>query len=137
MEWKGFDFGLVFIGKLGYKDNTNYPFNNRQEYIKNHNWFKMPFWTPDNPINDFARINSIAFGNDAYISKSYLRIQNVSVGYSLPGSVLEKMKFDRVRFAFNIENAAVWSEWSTYNLGDPESEREMPRTYSFSLDFTF
>ena len=137
MEWKGFDFGLVFLAKVGYKDDTNYPFNNRQEYIKNHNWFKMPFWTPDNPINDFARINSIAFGNDAYISKSYLRIQNVSVGYSLPGNVLEKMKFDRVRFAFNIENAAVWSEWSTFNLGDPESEREMPRTYSFSLDFTF
>ena len=41
---------------------------------------------------------------------------------------------DRVRLALNIENAAVMTEWI---YGDPESEREMPRTYSFSLDFTF
>ncbi len=136
-EWKGLDLGLVFLAKVGYTGGTNFPFNNRQDYIKNHNWFNMPYWTPLNPINDFARINSISFGNNAWISKSYVRLQNVSLGYSLPASILEKMKFDRVRLAFNIENAAVWSEWQTFNLGDPESEREMPRTYSFSLDFTF
>ncbi|MCK5467458.1 MAG: hypothetical protein KAI99_03085, partial [Cyclobacteriaceae bacterium] len=127
LEWKGFDLGVVFLAKLGYKDDTNYPFNNRQEYIKNHNWFNLPYWTPLNPINDAARINSISFDNDAWISKSYLRLQNVSVGYSLPRNVLDKMNFDRVRLAINIENAGVWSEWI---WGDPESEREMPRTYS-------
>lgn len=134
VEYKGFDLGLVFLAKLGYKDDTNYPFNNRQEYIKNHNWFNLPYWTPLNPINDAARINSISFDNDVWISKSYLRLQNVSVGYSLPQSVLDRMKFDRVRLALNIENVFVASEWI---WGDPENEREMPRTYSFSLDFTF
>ena len=134
VEYKGFDLGIVFLAKLGYKDGTDYPFNNRQEYIKNHNWFDLPYWTPNNPINNAARINSISFGNDAYISKSYLRLQNVSLGYSLPPGLLEKINFDRVRLAFNVENAAVLTDWI---LGDPESEREMPRTYSFSLDFTF
>lgn len=134
VEFKGFDLGIVFLAKLGYKGGTNFPFNNRQEYIKNHNWFNLPYWTPNNPINDAARINSISFGNNAYISKSYLRLQNVSLGYSLPASVLETINFDRVRLAFNIENVAVLTDWI---LGDPESEREMPRTYSFSLDFTF
>ncbi|MGK7393718.1 MAG: SusC/RagA family TonB-linked outer membrane protein [Candidatus Cyclobacteriaceae bacterium M3_2C_046] len=134
MEFKGFDLGLVFLAKLNYKGGTNYPFNNRQEYIKNRNWFNLPYWTPNNPINDAARINSISFGNNVWISKSYLRLQNVSLGYTLPPSILDRLRFERVRLALNIENAAVWTEW---HIGDPESEREMPRIYSFSLDFTF
>jgi len=134
LEFKGFDLGLVFLAKLGYKGGTNFPFNNRQEYIKNRNWFNLPYWTPNNPINDAARINSISFGNNAWISKSYLRLQNISFGYTLPPSMLERLRFERVRLAVNVENAAVWTEW---HIGDPESEREMPRTYSFSLDFTF
>jgi TonB-linked SusC/RagA family outer membrane protein len=134
LEFKGFDLGLVFLANLGYIGGSNLPFNNRQEYIKNRNWYDLPYWTPNNPINDAARINSISFGNRIWHNRSYLRLQNVSLGYSLPASLLETIKFDRVRLAFNIDNAAVFTNWI---WGDPESEREMPRTYSFSLDFTF
>lgn len=134
MEWKGFDLGIVFLAKLGYKGGSNLPFNNRQEYIKNHNWYNIPYWMPDNQIDDAARINSISFGNNVWISKSYVRLQNVSLGYTIPTNILDKLKIERARLAVNIENAGVWSEWI---YGDPESEREMPRTYSFSLDFTF
>ena len=135
IEWKGFDFGVVFLGKLGYKGRTIQPFNWEQGYIKNHNWKNVPYWTPQNARNDAARVNSIRLGgHEMALSKSYIRLQNVSLGYSLPASVLEKINMDRVRLAVNIENAGVWSEWI---YGDPESEREMPRTYSFSLDFTF
>jgi len=134
-EWKGFDLGLVFLGRLGYKGETTEPFNWSQQYIKNHNWYDIPYWTPQNGINDAARVNSIRLGgHELALSRSYVRLQNVSLGYSLPTAVLEKMNFTRVRMAVNIENAAVWSQWP---LGDPESMREMPRTYSFSLDFTF
>jgi hypothetical protein len=135
VEWKGFDLGLVFLAKLGWNGETQEPFNWRQEYIKNHNWYNVPYWTPGNARNDAARVNSIRLLEDqAVLSKDYVRLQNVSLGYSLPTAVLEKMNFDRVRFAVNIENAAVFTSWI---YGDPESEREMPRIYSFSLDFTF
>jgi hypothetical protein len=88
-----------------------------------------------NPINDAAGINSKQLsGHQIAFSRSYLRLQNVSLGYSLPSSVLEKLNFDRVRLAINVENAAVFTDWP---YGDPESQREMPRTYSFSLDVTF
>lgn len=137
LEWKGFDLGLVFLAKLGYKGGTGEPFNNAQEYIKNHNWYKIPYWTPLNGENEFARINSINLGGgDVWINRSYLRLQNVSLGYSLPASLLEKINSTRVRLALNIENAAVLTGWIE-GLGDPESSREMPRTYSLSLDFTF
>jgi hypothetical protein len=58
----------------------------------------------------------------------------VSLGYTIPENILESIKFSNARIAFNIENAALWTKWK---FGDPESMLEMPRIYSFSVDFTF
>ncbi len=69
-----------------------------------------------------------------YQNRSYLRIQNISLGYNLSCKSFEKMKLSHARIAFNIDNAAVFTKWIE---GDPESMREMPRTYSFSVDFSF
>lgn len=133
--YKGFDFGVIVLAKLGYKGGTTHPFNNSQSYIKNRNWYDLPYWTPNNPINNAARINSINLGGaNAWISKSYVRIQNIALGYNLPSDLLENIKVSRARVAFNVDNVAVFTKWL---IGDPESEREMPRTYSFSVDFSF
>jgi hypothetical protein len=48
--------------------------------------------------------------------------------------LIENIKMSRARVSFNIDNAAVFTKWIE---GDPESTREMPRTYSFSVDFSF
>jgi TonB-linked SusC/RagA family outer membrane protein len=139
-SYKQFDVGLVFISKLGYKGRAlnggwDLHQNNAQQYIKNHNWFNIPYWTPDNPINDYARVNSIVPVDVSYWTpRDYLRLQNFAFGYSVPNSLLETIRFSNVRIAFNIENAFVLTKWE---LGDPESRLEMPRIYSFSVDLTF
>lgn len=132
-EYKGFDVGVILLAKLGYKSGTNFPFNNRQEYIKNHNWFDLPYWTPNNPINNGARINSIRIGNaDYYQPKSYLRFQNLSLGYRVPPQLLQSvLPGSSLRLAFTVENVAILTSWIE---GDPESEREMPRVFSFSVN---
>jgi TonB-dependent starch-binding outer membrane protein SusC len=134
-NYKGFDLGVVFLAKLGYRGGTIEPFNNRQEYIKNHNWFKLPYWTPNNPINDAARINSINLGgSNIWQQRSYVRFQNLSLGYAIPANLLETINVSSARLAFTIENVAVFTRWVE---GDPEDQREMPSTYSFSLNFSF
>lgn len=135
VEFMGFDLGVVLLGKFGWLGRTIQPFNWEQGLIKNRNWNNLPYWTPNNQIDHAAKINSTRLGEvQAALSKNYVRIQNLSLGYNLPASILEKISFSRVRLAVNVENAAVFTPWI---YGDPESEREMPRTYSFSLDFTF
>ena len=135
-KYKGLDFGIILLSKLGYKGGTNSPFNNDETYIKNHNVYNLPYWTPENQINNAARINSIRLGNVTYWqNRSYLRIQNVSVGYKISDNMLHSIKFDgNIRLGFTIENLAVFTKWIE---GDPESQREMPRTFSFSLNTTF
>ncbi|WP_372934606.1 SusC/RagA family TonB-linked outer membrane protein [Mariniphaga sediminis] len=135
--WKNFDMGVVFLSKLGYKGESSYPFNVDQTLIKNHNWYsKFKYWTPQNQTKDFARINSIRLNSDMqiYVPRDYLRLQNLSLGYNIPSNVLETIKVSRARVAFNAENVFVLTEW--YD-GDPESRLEMPRTWSFSVDFSF
>ncbi len=133
--YKNFDIGMVFLAKLGYKGGTVLPFNNDTQYIKNHNWYNLPFWTPVDQINDFARINSIQLSNmNIYFDKSYVRFQNFSFGYHIPKALLETIKVSNARVAFNIDNVGVLTKWK---LGDPESNNEMARTFNFSIDFSF
>lgn len=135
VAYKGFDLGVILLAKLGYKGGSDYPFNEDQTYIKNHNWYNLPYWTPSNPINTAARINSLMLTDEEYYeNRSYLRVQNISLGYNLPGTLLSKIRFSRARIALTVDNAAVFTHWIQ---GDPESTREMPRTYSLSIDFSF
>ena len=135
LEYKGFDLGIIFLSKLGYLGGSMEPFNEDQAYIKNRNWYNVPYWTPNNGINDAGRINSIQIAEmSIYTPRNYLRLQNVSLGYTLPKSLLDFLTSSRARIAFDIDNAFVITKWI---YGDPESEREMPRTYSFSVDISF
>jgi len=135
LVYKGFDLGVIFLAKIGYKGGSTYPYNERQQYIKNHNWFNLPYWTPDNQIDDAARVNSIKLTDtEIWVDRSYLRLQNVALGYNIPSNLLSRIKISRARVAFNIDNAAVFTSWIE---GDPESMREMPRVYTVSIDISF
>jgi TonB-linked SusC/RagA family outer membrane protein len=48
---------------------------------------------------------------------SYLRIQNVKLGYSLPVSLTRKARIERLKVYFNIQNLATITNYSGY---DPE-----------------
>lgn len=134
-RYKNFDMGIILFSKLGYKGGSEYPFNNQEDYIKNHNWYKIPYWTPDNMINDGARVNSIRLGDMMiWVPKSYVRFQNLSLGYNLPKDLLKVINFGSARVAFNIDNVGLVTKWK---MGDPESLSELPRIYSFSVDLSF
>ncbi len=133
-QYKNFDLGVILLSKLGYYGGTSQPFNNSQSYIKNHNWWNLPYWTPSNPINTAARIQSINLSTaQVWQSRSYLRIQNVSLGYTIPSDVLEPLKIKSARIAFTADNPVVFTKWLE---GDPESTTDMPSTYSFSVNIS-
>jgi hypothetical protein len=57
---------------------------------------------------------------------SFLRVNNVTVGYSLPVDKLIKMKISKLRFYFTANNLAVFTKYTGY---DPEvSVRNSPLT---------
>ncbi|MEI9922118.1 MAG: TonB-dependent receptor [Bacteroidota bacterium] len=96
-------------------------------------------------VNGNARINSDRWIEDG----SYVRIQNISLGYTFPSTWLTKTKLNRVRLYGNVQNAFVFTKYSGY---DPEigannqnllqqsvdaGRYPMPRMLTIGLDVDF
>jgi hypothetical protein len=58
---------------------------------------------------------------------SFIRINNITVGYSLPASVIRRLKISRLRVYATVNNVAVITGYSGY---DPEvnTRRDTPVT---------
>lgn len=56
--------------------------------------------------------------SDLYVeSGSYLRVKNISLGYTMPKNLLKKINVDNVRFYINIQNPFTFTKYKGY---DPE-----------------
>lgn len=62
-------------------------------------------------------------------SAAYLRVKNVTIGYSLPASILEKIKVSRMRFYVTGENIFEWSSIKKHI--DPEAIGSSGYSYPF------
>ncbi|MBO0343448.1 MAG: TonB-dependent receptor [Bacteroidota bacterium] len=113
------------------------------------------FWTPENPDASLPRpigsaSNSNLVMSDRYLEDgSYLRIQNLTLGYSLPLDVISKFNVNRLRVYGSVQNLYTFTNYSGY---DPEvgSVNQNPllngidngrypasRTISFGLNLEF
>lgn len=101
----------------------------------NINWYDQPIWTPDNPRNDYARLNSVNVGNH-YIRRDFLRIENITVTYTLPKDWLKKSAFTGASLTASVRNPFMITKWP---MGDPESERNPfygIRTFNLGINFS-
>lgn len=80
------------------------------------NWHMdiLKAWTTENKNTDVPRLNS----NDKYAnsrstrfmtSSDYLSLNNITVGYTLPKSLIQKMMIEKLRIYFSADNIAVIS----------------------------
>ncbi len=77
-------------------------------------------WTAKNSDSDIPRID--ANGMNVYSSRvvedgSFLRLKNLSIGYTFPRSILRKMHFDTMRVYLSADNLFVLTK---YSGPDPE-----------------
>jgi TonB-linked SusC/RagA family outer membrane protein len=131
LSYKAFDFNAFFYGSYGNKI-FNYQARNLEsfqapgfvgiqnvsvDYYQNH-------WTSTNPSNRYARVNyndDISANNVAssvYVENgSYLRLRNVTLGYTLPDYLAKKLTLSRVRLYIAAQNLFTITKYSGL---DPE-----------------
>ena len=126
--YRAFDFGVALRGSHGAEVfNVARYWNERGD--ENHN-FREGYnpWRPDNTSTDDPRLvfgregaDNARTNSDRWLeSGSYLRIQNLVVGYVLPQSVLGRVGLgggERTRLYLNVQNVHTFTGFSNW---DPE-----------------
>lgn len=150
-SWKGFDLSLMGQGVAGKKYYTDEwgvrPFRQgsapTREYVEG-------MWTQERPNNakhprlyyDNLGGNKNTRSNSYFLQNaSYFRLKNLTLGYTLPKFLTDKVKMSRVRIYFSGDN--LFTVTNFYGL-DPEREGDGRATvypqnkiYSFGLNVEF
>ncbi|MEM6342257.1 MAG: TonB-dependent receptor [Bacteroidota bacterium] len=80
-------------------------------------------WTQLNPSTEVPRADGNDPNDNRRISTrfiedgSFARIKNLTLGYTLPAGVLQKLKSNKIRFYVSSQNLFTWTRYSGY---DPE-----------------
>ena len=147
-EYKRFSLSLFFYSNWGQKEQFNRAGNN-SSFPDRTSDYVQPRWTPENPLNDYGRIGSKNIGTN-YVDRSFIRLDNVSLSYSVPQSLINKINVQNLRISASVRNVAFWAPY--WKFGDPESGgyrtqdsngneltpgvQPTPRTYNLSLNLT-
>ncbi|MET4108282.1 TonB-dependent receptor [Hymenobacter sp. UYP22] len=95
LRFKGFDLSTQLYGVYG---------NDVFDFRKFSPSGQLQRWTPDNPTNEFPRVNSnrAYYGSDWFVtSGSFLRVQNVTLGYNFKSNLIKGVESLRVYFSGN------------------------------------
>ncbi|MEO6520578.1 MAG: SusC/RagA family TonB-linked outer membrane protein [Mucilaginibacter sp.] len=140
--YKNFDVAFSIYSYMGGKSLAGYYLNgdNAGSLITyGFNPFAKKYWTPENPTNDYGRLAAVgpagATGAQKLYNRSFIRLDNISVGYTLPLSLTSKINLAKVKLYGAVKNAAVYN--SGWEYADPETGGLATRTYTFGLNVTF
>ncbi len=144
-EFAGFDLSFFFFYRLGFMINSQFS-SDQASMQGRYNNLDVDYWTIDNPTNDYPRPNRnqefIQFGSTLrYVDGGFVKLRNITLGYSLPTSISERLRMSKLRVFVQAQNPIVWSK---YKLFDPEragnlNSGEMPSSRLFlgGLNITF
>lgn len=166
-QYKDFDFETTFQG-VGKRDlwlpgDVYIPYYSRADVLWNH---QTDYWTESNPNAFYPRLypgNSGAgsvFGLESgkynfypqskyLVNAAYLRVKNITLGYTIPASLVKKAKIQKCRLYVSGQNLLTFDNMGALPV-DPEVNtgeginsggygRTAPfsRTYSCGVQVTF
>lgn len=122
-KYKDWDFSFTTYARWG---NTIYVGHFNPASGKRYNHLALDYWTPNNPTNAHPRPDdnvqgSLEGSSQAYRDGSFIRLRQLSLGYTLPKSFLDKTFLTKARIYISGENLMYWtkSEMREFNM-EPE-----------------
>lgn len=124
LAWKGLDFNVAFQGVYG-----NEILNLSRRYFYNHegnmNNYKgaLNRWKSETETGSGmnVRANRVSKGQNGTTSTwhvedgSYLRVKNITFGYTLPKNILSKLFVERLRIYSSVQNPFTFTKYQGYN----------------------
>lgn len=172
-SYKNFDLSIYLNGSYG-NDVVNYQRRWLENPRENHNllhsaldYARIEVIDPNGPADDYRNLrvtggnpymyrlsSSSSNGNnrmsDRYVEDgSFLRIQNISLGYNLPRKWIGSMGIDNVKVYAKLQNVYTFTKYKGYDpevgsfnqdalmSGIDNARYPSPRIYTFGLNLTF
>lgn len=148
-SYKGFDLNIYFYGAFGYKksrgqvpDYANVgnkgtaAGNTYRTLITDvYNSQTGRGWMPGIATNVYSNINPSGTNDFFLMDGSYVKLKNITLGYTMPQSVFANSKFIQgARFFIDAQNIATFTGYKGF---DPELQTDNPYPQALSLSFGF
>ena len=142
--YRDLDISFNIYSYMGHKSTSTYylnKFNTADCMTRAHNQFKQSYWLPENPTNDYVRLDAAgpAGASDPVrvYKRSFVRLDNITIGYTVPARWTRKAMVDRLRITASVRNVAQFGGDSRWEFGDLETGGLATRTYNLGFNFTF
>jgi TonB-linked SusC/RagA family outer membrane protein len=148
-NYKALDFSMYTFASLGNNMVRNYesiaPDANRLNYV-------LGRWTGEGTSNSVPRVTTAATTNklfsDHFVEDaSYIRIQNIQLGYSLNPDVIDKVGITKLRLYAGVNNLYTFTKYKGFDPGASNGAPigggidygfyPIPRTYMLGLNINF
>lgn len=92
------------------------------DHLTNSSFIKFDYWTPENPDARYRQLGAynttVGTGGSPYVSRSFIRLQELSIGYTIPRNALKKIGIQSARVYLSGNNLFTITDWDGW---DPEA----------------
>lgn len=137
--YKGFDLSMDIYTVQGIIRNNQflYDYTAGGDLRANRNGIKVDYWTPENPSNSFPQPNASTsppgMFNLGLQDASYWRLQNLTIGYTFPKTLLSKVKLTNLRIYATGQNLVTVTKYQAYSPEQDLYAYPATRNFSFGL----
>ena len=146
--YKNFDLSVLLIMRWDWTINYGLTGWYRTDGI-NPSPVVCDYWTPENQNARYPRPDASVENGQAqynewlnFFDGSYLKVRNVTLGYTFPKKWLNTLKIDRARIYFTANNPFIWTKSKYLKDYDPEKGGNddvapLSKQYVFGVNLTF
>lgn len=143
-NYKSFNLNVSVYGAHGATKLNQFRHDDVWETVS-RNLIVMDWWTPDNPTNEMwanrfgaSQMEGVDMGQRIYEDASFVRIRDVTLGYELPPSLLDRIGISRMQVYVTGRNMHTFT---SYGGLDPEldvqAQGPLPMEYTMGVNIDF
>lgn len=147
LNFANFDFSFTVYTRQGTFENSVFleQAMNGDQGRARFGAFDRSYWTPTNPSTKWANQAIETDGTRKLIAQyqnsSYTKISNITLGYTIPGKFLDRLRITNLRIYANAFNPFIFSKFIGWDPENPEGSSFLnqdfrTRTFMFGAKLT-
>ncbi|MCH5311007.1 MAG: TonB-dependent receptor [Prevotella sp.] len=145
--YKGFDLSVFLMARLGQTIQSDLlTYYTAKDDLTTNQLAGADYWTEDHqdafyPRPGTGNEQSTVYNALQYHDGSFVKLKNVTLGYTLPQNISRKALMEKLRFYFTAYNPVIWAKSKQLRGTDPEMNGSdaFPtyRQFVFGVNVTF